>query len=273
MMNKMLFLLAAAALFAGVLSGCVAQTEDEVGSKDEAITYGELDDGRHPGVVLILMEVNGVPMYRCSGTLIREQVVLTAGHCTGEPGEFSGMRVYTDDDVDYATSPYVRAQDWATHPQYTSASFVRHDVGVIILDEKIALGDKALYGRLPQANQFDSLKPGAATRFTAVGYGLQRINPVFVEAERVRMLSQPHLIQINTPGFTGDFSFLLSNNAATGGTCFGDSGGPNFFGDTNIIAGVTSFGINGNCAGTGGVFRLDRAHVLEFINSAAAGYL
>jgi secreted trypsin-like serine protease len=80
------------------------------------------------------------------------------------------------------------------------------------------------------------------------------------------MVAHPHLIQINVPGFVGDFSLLLSNNHSTGGTCFGDSGGPNFLGDSNVVAGVTSFGINGNCAGTGGVFRIDRQNVLDFIN-------
>ena len=58
---------------------------------------------------------------------------------------------------------------------------------------------------------------------------------------------------------------LLSNNASTGGTCFGDSGGPDYLGTSNVIAGVTSFGLNGNCAGTGGVFRLDRKNVLDFV--------
>jgi secreted trypsin-like serine protease len=79
------------------------------------------------------------------------------------------------------------------------------------------------------------------------------------------MYAEPHLVQINT-GFTGSFSLMLSNNAATGGTCFGDSGGPNYLGTGSVIAGVTSFGLNGNCAGTGGVFRLDRADVLAFVN-------
>jgi secreted trypsin-like serine protease len=64
---------------------------------------------------------------------------------------------------------------------------------------------------------------------------------------------------------------LLSNNHSTGGTCFGDSGGPNFYGsgrtETKIVAGVTSFGINGNCAGTGGVFRMDRQDVLDFVRT------
>jgi secreted trypsin-like serine protease len=64
---------------------------------------------------------------------------------------------------------------------------------------------------------------------------------------------------------------LLSNNAHTGGTCFGDSGGPNFYGsgrtETKIVAGVTSYGLNGNCAGTGGVFRMDRQDVLDFVKT------
>ncbi len=58
---------------------------------------------------------------------------------------------------------------------------------------------------------------------------------------------------------------MLSNNASTGGTCFGDSGGPNFLTHSNIVAGVTSFGINGNCAGTGGVYRVDRADDLAWL--------
>jgi secreted trypsin-like serine protease len=106
--------------------------------------------------------------------------------------------------------------------------------------------------------------------FTAVGYGLQASSPVpsHNQALRTRMVAYPHLIQINSPGFTGDFSIMLSNNAHTGGTCFGDSGGPNFIGDSNVVAGVTSYGLNGNCAGTGGVYRVDRADDLEWLNDA-----
>ena len=43
------------------------------------------------------------------------------------------------------------------------------------------------------------------------------------------MVAYPQLIQINV-GVVGSFSLLLSNNANTAGTCFGDSGGPNFLG-------------------------------------------
>jgi V8-like Glu-specific endopeptidase len=240
-----------------------------------AVTDGELDGNRHPGVVLIIMDVGGQPAFRCSGTFIAPTYVLTAGHCAGEPGDFTGLRVFTESDVQNGDNDYpfgtgnntIEAVRWASHPDFTNAAFFLHDVGILEVEE--SFGDSGDYGDLPTAGQLDQLKTKRGlqdTWFTAVGYGLQRINPVFIESQRIRMLAHPKLIQINVPGFTGDFSMLLSNNASTGGTCFGDSGGPNYLTDTNVIAGVTSFGINGNCAGTGGVFRLDKTDVLEFID-------
>jgi hypothetical protein len=35
---------------------------------------------------------------------------------------------------------------------------------------------------------------------------------------------------------------------------------------SSVVGGVTSFGINGTCGGTGGVFRLDKADVLAFVS-------
>ena len=244
-----------------------------------AITDGELDGEGHPYVVLLLMEIDGAPAFRCSGTLLSATVLLTAGHCTNDfPDEpYSGMRVFTESDVQNGDNNYpfagpnsVEAVSWAAHPLYETAPFFVHDVGVVILEEPGVVLDE--YGTLPSANQFDSFKTKRGLQkvtFTSVGYGVQQINPVFVQAEKIRMVAHPRLIQINVPGFTGDFSMLLSNNHSTGGTCFGDSGGPNFLGDSNLVAGVTSFAINGNCAGTGGVFRTDRQDVLDFVN----GYL
>ena len=257
--------------FAGGLLGCDrAVTSLPPSDRPSFITFGSLDGNAHPAVVLIVMDVAGVPAFRCSGTLIAAKVVLTAGHCAGEPGEFSGMRVFTESDVENGNNNFpfdgpntVEAKEWHSHPQFTEAQFFLHDVGVVVLSQAVKLPAGA-YGQLPGVNQLDALKPSSATVFTAVGYGLQRINPVFVEAEKVRMFAEPHLVQINT-GFTGSFSLLLSNNASSGGTCFGDSGGPNYLGGSNVVAAVTSFGLNGNCAGTGGVFRLDRKDVTDFV--------
>jgi hypothetical protein len=124
------------------------------------------------------------------------------------------------------------------------------------------------YGELPDLGQLDSLKPSSRTTFTIVGYGLQKSFPDAAawkdESTRVRMVAHPHLLQINR-GFVSDFAILLSNNARTGGACFGDSGGPTFIGDTNVLAGVTSYVKNGTCAGTGGVYRVDQADDLGWL--------
>jgi hypothetical protein len=250
-----------------------------------AVTDGELDGNGHPYVVLLLMEVDGQPAFRCSGTLLSPTVLLTAGHCAGAPGEFSGMRVFWDSDVQagigttnnypYGGGNSVEAVSWAAHPDYPNAPFFVHDVGVVVLQSPgVPVSVTSEYGTLPTVNQFDAFKTKRGLQkvtFTSVGYGLQKSFPDAAswkdEASRTRYVAHPRLIQINVPGFTGDFSILLSNNANTGGTCFGDSGGPNFLGDSRVVAGVTSFGLNSNCAGTGGVFRMDRQDVLDFVNS------
>jgi hypothetical protein len=235
-----------------------------------AITDGEPDGDGHPYVgLMVAQDAAGEPLWRCSGTLLSPTLFLTAGHCTEPPA--TRAEIWFDADVQsgipdngYPNTGEV-AGDTFTHPQYNPAAFFLYDLGVVVLDTEMVMDE---YGQLPDYDQLDGLKTRRGkkdTTFTAVGYGLQRINPVFVEAERVRMYARPHLIQINTPGFTGDYSLLLSNNHSTGGTCFGDSGGPNFLGDSNTVAGVTSFGINGNCAGTGGVYRVDRADDLDWL--------
>src|SRR5205809_3068087 len=222
------------AAFCGGLLGCDrAVTNLPASDRPAFVTYGSLDGNSHPAVVLIVMDIAGEPAFRCSGTLIAPKVVLTAGHCAGEPGEFSGMRVFTESDVENGNNNYpfagrntIEAVEWHSHPLFTENAFFLHDVGVVVLSKAVKLASNQ-YGRLPGAGQLDALKPSAATTFTSVGYGLQLINPVHIEQEKIRMFAEPHLIQINT-GFTGSFSMLLSNNASTGGTCFGDSGGPNY---------------------------------------------
>lgn len=253
-----------------ILVGLLAMLAASV-APASAVTNGQLDGDGHPYVgLMVAQDEDRNPLWRCSGTLLSERVFLTAGHCTEAPA--AHVEIWFDADVESGipANGYPNKGDASgtpyTHPDYDPNQFFVRDLGVVVLKKPVRLDE---YGVLPGLNILDDLATQRGTKdvtFTAVGYGLQRINPVFVEDERVRMFSTPHLIQING-GIVGDFSLLLSNNHSTGGTCFGDSGGPNFIGTSNVVGGVTSFGLNGNCAGTGGVFRADRSWSLDWINT------
>jgi len=238
-----------------------------------AITDGGFDNNNHPYVgLMVAQDATGAPLWRCSGTLLTSTIFLTAGHCTEAPA--AHIEIWFDADVEHGRpgNGYPLNGDAGgtpfTHPQYDPAAFFLHDLGVVVLDAPFV---RAQYGALPTLNLLDKLKTQRGQQdvtFTAVGYGLQKSFPDATsykdQALRIRMFATPKLNAINN-GPTGDSSMILSNNAKTGGTCFGDSGGPNFIGTSNVVGGVTSFGKNGTCAGTGGVYRVDRQDDLDFL--------
>lgn len=238
-----------------------------------AVTDGEPDGEDHPYVgLMVAHDADGNPLWRCSGTLISPTVYLTAGHCTESPAAHAEIWFDADVESGIPGNGYPLAGDAGgathTHPQYDPNAFFLFDLGVVVLDEPVVMDE---YGELPDLNQLDAMAKKRGKQditFTAVGYGLQKSFPDAAawknSAQRIRMVAHPKLNQINT-GLVGDFSLLLSNNAHTGGTCFGDSGGPNFIGTSNVIAGVTSFGLNSACGGTGGVYRVDRADDLDWL--------
>jgi secreted trypsin-like serine protease len=246
-----------------------------------AVSDGELDGNGHPYVgLMVAQDAKGNPLWRCSGTLLSSTLFLTAGHCTEAPAAHIEIWFAADVESGVPANGYPNKGDVGgtpyTHPSYNPNAFYLYDLGVVVLDKPMKLKK---YGALPEQDVLDSLAVRRGVQnvtFTAVGYGLQESFPDAASWKehnvKVRMVAHPHLLQINT-GFTGDYSVLLSNNANTGGTCFGDSGGPNFIGSSNVVGGVTSYGINGNCAGTGGVYRVDRADDLAWLYGTFGAYL
>lgn len=243
-----------------------------------AITWGTPDGEGHPHVGLLVFDVNGAPAWRCTGTLLSPTVMLTAGHCTFGA---TGGRVWFHSDVlgtpgnDYpfAGGTSVEFASIATHPYYDDAAFYLHDVGVVTLSEPVNVGT---YGTLPQAGFLDGLatKRGLQEQtFTPVGYGVQEIvpNPNEERAELVRYQATTKLIGVKgTFGIPEGSAVVFTNNPGqphSGGTCFGDSGGPIFWNGDGSIAAVTSFGVNSNCVGTGGGYRIDQPDDLSFISS------
>jgi len=245
------------------------------------ITDGALDgEGHHYVGLMSAHDAAGKHLWRCSGTLLSPTLFLTAGHCTEAPAVRAEIWFDADVESGIPENGYPDTGQAGgtphTHPQYDPDAFYLYDLGVVVLDKPIKRGN---YGVLPKKDLLDELAQKRGSKdvtFTAVGYGLQQAFPDASawkeEANRVRMVATPHLVQINS-AFTGDFSLLLSNNANTGGTCFGDSGGPNFVGSSNVIGGVTSYGNNDTCAGTGGVYRVDRADDLDWLHGTFGDHL
>lgn len=251
-----------------------------------AITDGVRDvNDTHDFVgLMVAQDANGNALWRCSGTLLSSTVFLTAGHCTEAPAahveiwfDWNVQSGITPDPNDVNPNGYPNNGDVGgtpiTHPDYNPNRFYIRDLGVVVLDEAYQPAS-GRFGILPGLNSLDqyATKRGQnKITFRAVGYGLQKSFPSAAswktQAARIRYITDGiKLNQING-GIVGNYALLLSNNAHTGGTCFGDSGGPNFISGTDIVAGVTSFGLNGNCAGTGGVFRMDRRWSLNFVNA------
>jgi hypothetical protein len=247
-----------------------------------AIRFGTNDGNDHPYVgLMVAQDQAGKPLWRCTGTLLSSTVFLTAGHCVEAPAAHIEIWFSAGPEPLGAGYPAAGANPCAgitgypctgdvggaphSHPQWDPDHFWVHDLGVVTLDKG---HPSNAYGTLPALNSLDSLHAGRSTTFTAVGYGLQLAFPDSAawkdQALRIRKVAHPWLIQNNTH-FAGDIDLIVSDNAASGGTCFGDSGGPNFVGSSTVIAGVNSFVYNSQCAGFSGVYRIDKADDLDWL--------
>ena len=151
--------------------------------------------------------------------------------------------------------PYPLYDDYREFPN-------TYDVDVVVLDEPYNL-PAGQYGQLPALGLLDTLARGQVWRdrvFTAVGYGLHGYVPPYYRAERTRYQSQVSLIEVKI-ALTGDGQGAkLTGNPGkgngSGGTCFGDSGGPVFRGVSNVVGAVVSWGIT-PCIGVDYQFRMD----------------
>jgi Trypsin len=142
------------------------------------------------------------------------------------------------------------------HPLYDDNAFFVHDLGVVVLDQPVTM---SAYGTVPSRNYLERYRsaPRNTHRFEVVGYGLEKVLPKVEVGGDTRLQAQPKLNNLN--GNPKNTYIVLSNNTHTGGTCFGDSGGPTF--DTpssRLVVAVTSFGLSPNCTGVGGAYRLDQ---------------
>ena len=156
------------------------------------------------------------------------------------------------------------------------------DVGLIILpeDQSVELPE---YGQLAAAGFLEDTLTSPRGReditFTISGYGLTFSNPAKVVSFRERLMALTQLVNLNQSRNTAGFNLALggSGGGGRGGSCFGDSGGPVYYGgfSSNLIVGVTSWGFGFNrqtCGGPGFVFRTDTEPVIDWILGLVAQY-
>ena len=142
-----------------------------------------------------------------------------------------------------------------------------YDVGIIVLPEPMTAITE--YGVLAAPGSLDYLAtnerrgPGPSVTFS--GYGVSDIRPA-TTSFRERLMASGFIVNVRNP-LTGGYNLQVSTNVGRGGggTCFGDSGGPILWDDSNIVLAVNSFVINGNCAGLGFGYRVDTQAVYDWI--------
>ncbi len=235
-----------------------------------AINYGQDDNGAHPYVVLVAMfDAEDTYIGRCSGSLIDEDVVLTAGHCTDGAAY---ARIFLEENlegVDFATSTlYDATGEPNAMPGWNGSLTIpdTHDLGIYTLDT--ALTVPGGYATIAELNTLDELATRRGTRdtyFTTVGYGLQQRKPYLVNQPK-RMYAVSDLINL-TSNLVGGVGLQTTNNPGDGrgGNCSGDSGGPILLQDTDIIVAVNSFGLNNTCKGNDFAYRVDTQAAQDFI--------
>lgn len=259
-----------------------------------AITKNYEPDFDHTFVGLIAFyDAAGEFQHRCTGELLAPTVVLTAGHCTdnGAGGVNATARIWFQQGAGAHYDPATQHDPVTGYPDECVAGTLgslcaeshvmynygfdnfagfpnTHDVGLVILDQRITgLGSAYLAGD-GELNPLDTAKGTQDKDFRVSGYGISFAahKGAVAVSFRVRLQALEQLVNTNAP-YNAGFNIQLNGNGNDrGGTCSGDSGGPVFYPqDTNQIVAVTSFGKNATCRGDGYYYRTDRQEVIDWI--------
>ncbi|WP_284614720.1 trypsin-like serine protease [Aquabacterium humicola] len=233
------------------------------------IIGGEADGNRHPFVGAIDVRPTGrtIP---CTGTLIAPTVFLTAGHCADFFLSLGITQASVSFDPVFSDLATFHTGTIHLHPGYRSdpASNRRqdsHDVAVIVFGQAVAGVTPAA---LPAAGLLDALGPNALRpqAYPVVGFGISRLLGG-------RDGGGPRDIDRSSAGTrkTGDWRLMsvtpdwVRFDMQDARACTGDSGAPNFLGDSRLIVGI-GIGGDSNCETMSANLRVDTPAVRAFLS-------
>lgn len=252
-----------------------------------AITYGFVDSNnsfRNTGAFIVKSPSTGEIFPICSGTMITANVFLTASHCTDfftKELAPEGWVAYVslDQSIPFGSltsnkTELLAVSHVVTNPNYNQSQSDSGDIAVLILERNVRVTPATLpaCGLLDQLVAQNGLKNAV---FTNAGYGVQnRVVsggvPFFQDLNPIpRMFSFSSFNSLN-----GGY-LRLSQNPSTGngGTCFGDSGGPNFLtvNGQQLIVAITITG-DSVCRSTNVDYRLDTPSAQGFLAAVNAAF-
>ena len=238
-----------------------------------AITYGQPDGNLHPNVgAMIRLRSDGVYRILCSGSLISPTVFLTASHCTDFLLRQGITDVWVTFDSQFTQRSKLIHGTMHQNPLYNQRQSDSGDIAVITLDRAVNGLEPV---RLPTTGLLDEMKAaGTLNRqlFTSVGYGIREPEPgpggITHDFPMERWYAAGEFDALNATWLR------ISQVQATGdgGTCSGDSGGPQFLGagsdETDTQVSITITG-DVECFATNVAYRLDtpsaRTFLAEFV--------
>jgi hypothetical protein len=240
-----------------------------------AITGGEIDTV-HKNVGLVRF-TTADGRFRCSGTLISQTVVLTAGHCTEGPA--TNVYVSFDDALqpDPLQPGITPAEKAAREARYITGTAhpdpgwdgklsisKQHDQGVVVLSAPANSKWPGITpAPLPPVGYLDGNQGALKNEtFTLSGYGVDIGDKKTQIVIRERRMTTSFLKNVQSEVVV--FQINDKDSKAGGGSCFGDSGGPVFL--NGFVLGDASYVNSFSCNATGSYQRTDTAYARAFLD-------